>query len=386
MHVKVYTSLTAIGPAAWDRLQSPHYPFNDYRFLSALEESESIGAASGWQLAYFALEDEQGIRAVHPSYVKAHSYGEYIFDWEWARFYTQNRVPYYPKLTSALPFTPASGPRFLCRLDAEGNDRAVLLEAALATARRSEMSSYHALFLEEPEAELFVDHGCLLRHSLQYHWQNAGYRDFQDYLERFIGKRRRDIVRERRRAQSHGLSIQQLTGSALTPGLAASMEELYLSTIDKKDSFAYLRPGFFERLFAQLSANILLVGAFKGETLVAASLNLFKGEKLYGRYWGAVEPYPDLHFELCYYQTLDFAIVRNMRIFEAGAQGEHKIQRGFLPKIILSAHEIFDPRFRPALEAYVEAEKQHVAEAIQSLQSMNPFRDKEARESAGLGL
>lgn len=374
MRVKIISSLADISPEAWKRLSSPHYPFHDYAFLSALEATASIGAASGWQLAYFALEDELGLKAVHPCYVKAHSYGEYIFDWEWARFYARNQLPYYPKLLSALPFTPASGPRLLLRSDAGVSERDMLIAAALDSARRSEMSSFHGLFLEEAEAKAFAAQGCLLRHSLQYHWHNAGYRDFQDYLDSFVGKRRRDITRERRRAQSHGLTIRQLTGAELSPELAAGMEELYRSTIDKKESFAYLQPGFFAEVFAKMSESILLVAAFEGETLVAAALNFWKGEKLYGRYWGTFHPYTDLHFELCYYQTLDFAIAKKMRIFEAGAQGEHKIQRGFLPQVVLSAHEIFDARLRAPIAAYIEAEKKQLAEAIAALQSLNPFQ------------
>ncbi len=378
MHVKILSSVEAIGRPSWEALRSPDYPFHHYAFLQALEKTGSVGPESGWQLAYLVLEDAEGVRAVHPSYVKAHSYGEYIFDWEWARFYSQNQRAYYPKLLSATPFTPATGTRLLLRADAETSDKELLIATALQTARNSNMSSYHALFLEEDEAKLYQEQGCMIRHSLQYHWRNGGYRDFNDYLEGFVGKRRRDIVRERKRAQSQGLDIRHLSGAELSEALAERMEELYLATIDKKESFAYLQPGFFKEIFASMGDSVLLVGAFAGETMVAAALNFFQGEKLYGRYWGAQEHYPDLHFELCYYQTLDFAIARKIKIFEAGAQGEHKIQRGFLPKIILSAHEIFDPRFRPAIAAYVEAEKQKLSEAIDSLGGLNPFRETPA--------
>ncbi len=378
MRVTLIPSIRSLDPGLWKRFESPDYPFLDYEFLLALEETESIGLASGWQMAFLALESAEGLCAIHPSYVKSNSYGEYIFDWDWARFYSENQTPYYPKLLSALPFTPATGPRLLLSdaTDALAR-RHTLVASALNLAQSSGMSSYHALFLEPDEASIFEARGCTLRHSLQYHWHNKQYRDFSDYLDSFLGKRRRDILRERRHVREQGLVIERLTGKDLKPELGQVMEDLYRTTIDKKEAIAYLQPGFFQKIFSSMSDRILLVTAKDEGRIVAASLNLFKGEKLYGRYWGALQHYPDLHFELCYYQTLEFAMERGLKVFEAGAQGEHKIQRGFLPKIILSAHKILDPRFEDPIARYIEAEKQHFRQAIASLQSQSPFRTSE---------
>ncbi len=381
MQVKMISSLRSLDPKLWKAFESPDYPFLDYEFLVALEETQSIGLQSGWQTAYIALEDAEGLCAIHPTYVKSNSYGEYIFDWDWARFYAQNKTPYYPKLLSSIPFTPATGPRLLLRDTQDSLARQhTLVSSVLSLAKSSGMSSYHALFLEAPEAAIFEAQGCILRHSLQYHWHNQSYRDFADYLDSFIGKRRRDILRERRHVAEQGLEIQRLTGDELRPELGQIMEELYLSTIDKKEAIAYLQPGFFQTIFASMSDRILLVTAKDQGRVVAASLNLFKGQKLYGRYWGAIQHYPDLHFELCYYQTLEFAIERGLTLFEAGAQGEHKIQRGFLPKTILSAHHILDPRFAEPITRYIESEKEHVHGVMGALQKQNPFRSQAQQE------
>lgn len=372
--MRLYTSIAEIGRDRWALVESAHYPFNDYCFLHALEESLSISSGSGWRPLYFSIEDQHGLKAAHPAFVKSNSNGEYIFDWDWARFYQQNQVAYYPKLLSAIPFTPATGPRLLVRDSTDQSAKTDLLVAALDLAKRSGMSSYHALFLEPNEGELFRSQSCLQRHSIQFHWTNRSYRDFADFLEGFQSKRRRDIQRERRRVKDQGLHIERLSGTQLTPDLAAIMEELYLTTIDKKESTPYLQSGFFRIIFESMAESILLVVARDQGKIVAAALNFFKGVKLYGRYWGAYQHYPDLHFELCYYQTLEFAIEKGLSTFEAGAQGQHKIQRGFLPTVTLSAHQIFDPRFYDPIAQYIADEKVQVREAITTLERQSPFR------------
>ncbi len=375
MQLKAYSSIRDIGPEAWRALECKTYPFHDYSFHEALEMTGSIGGESGWQPLYLTLHDEKGLAGAHVVYVKKHSYGEYIFDWDWARFYAQQGVPYYPKLVSALPFTPATGPRLLTRAgEPAATLGPALVQAALDVAAKMRMSSFHALFLDPSEVGIFTGSGVVERHSLQYHWHNQGYSTFDNYLEGFVGKRRRDIVRERRRAQGHGLVIERLSGSQLRAEHGEAMEELYLSTAEKKEAIPYLQAGFFRRVFETMADRILFVTARAGDRIIAGSLNFMKGDHLYGRYWGALASYPDLHFELCYYQTLDFAIEHKLSLFEAGAQGEHKIQRGFLPQVIRSAHRIFDPRLRPAIEHYIGEEQRVMAQAMEELGRQNPFK------------
>ena len=377
MRIRLETSLASLDSAVLRQLENSDYPFTDREFLLALEESGSVGGQSGWQSAHLvALDDNDRVLGLLLAYAKTHSYGEYVFDWEWARFFQANRVAYYPKLTSALPFTPATGPRILV---APGADqvrvRRELTAAAVDVARNSDMSSCHALFLQGDDLSAFTSAGFVERHSCQFHWTNRGYRDFQDFVETFVSKRRRDALRERRRAQEHGLTFARLTGKDLTAAHAASMEQLYLNTTAKKNAIPYLQAGFFAQLFAAMPDRILLVAAFdKDGEMVAGALNFYKGKNLYGRYWGSTDLFQDLHFELCYYQTIDFAIASGIQRFEAGAQGEHKIQRGFLPSVTYSAHLILDAQLRQPIERYIAEERAAVAAQMVELMSHSPFR------------
>jgi predicted N-acyltransferase len=375
MDYKLATSIQDIGAEVWQGLEVPDFPFFDYPFLKALEDSGSIGGRSGWDPIYLQSWDDQGLAAVLGSFVKSHSYGEYIFDWEWARFFQRFHRPYYPKLVHAAPFTPATGPRILLRAGADATQaRERLIQFSLQLAVQGRLSSVHALFIPEEECTAFQEQGFALRHSLQYHWRNQGYRDFQDYLDTFVGKRRRDIQRERQRVQTHGLEFQCLSGEDLKPEHGTLMEQLYLTTAEKKDAIPYLRPGFFQKIFSSMPDRILLILASQHGRPVAGALNFFKGRTLFGRYWGTFGNFPDLHFELCYYQTIEFAIQRRLELFEAGAQGEHKIQRGFRPSLTRSAHRILDPDLREPIERFIAEERSLIHEAIQELDRKNPFK------------
>ena len=379
LKLTILKSIRDIGREVWQTLESPDFPFNDYEFFAALEDSGSIGKGSGWQPLYLTAEEPgKGIVGLLYAFVKQHSYGEYIFDWQWANFYQSYGIDYYPKLLTAVPFTPATGPRILVAPNADANVvRVTLIQAALEISRQNDLSSFHALFIEEAEAPVFEAAGCSIRHSMQYHWHNQNYRDFQDFLDSMVGKRRRDITRERQRAQSHGLTIECLTGAALKPEHAVIMESLYQTTTDKKNAIAYLQSGFFEQVFKTMADRIVLVLASRGSQAVAGALNFQKGQKLYGRYWGGLEHYQDLHFELCYYQTIDYALRHGIQTFEAGAQGEHKIQRGFMPSLTYSAHKLFDHRLARPIEAFVLEEKAAIASTMLAMTS--PFKgDKSA--------
>jgi uncharacterized protein len=376
MHVEQVSGIGRVSEAAWRALEPPDFPFFDLEFLRALERSGSVGGASGWEPVYLVCRDGGRLLGALPLYLKTDSYGEYVFDWEWARAYREHGLPYYPKLVAAVPFTPATGPKLLVRHD-EAERAAVtraLLGAAGDLADELRVSSSHALFLPERELADFTEHGFAVRHSLQFHWRNRGYGSFSDYLEALTSKRRRQIMRERR--QLEGLMVERLTGEALEEEHAALMYRFYLGTYDRKWGFPYLTGTFFSEVFRTMRDRVLFVLARDEPTRrpVAGALFFFKGQSLYGRYWGAAEERRNLHFELCYYQGIDFAIERRLELFEAGAQGEHKLARGFLPTLTYSAHEIRHPGFRHVIGRYIAQEKELLAGTLAEYASHDPYR------------
>jgi predicted N-acyltransferase len=379
MRVERLFSIEHADEAAWRALEPQDFPFFDFEFLRALERSGSVGGASGWSPGYLICKDEGRTLGALCLYLKTDSYGEYIFDWEWARAYREHGLPYYPKLVAAVPFTPATGPKLLVRPDADEAGRAAVTRALLDAAQRlgdeHRVSSSHALFLPERELEEFAQRGFAVRHSLQFHWHNRGYDAFSDYLNALEGKRRRQVARERRQLGGEGLKIECLTGEALGSEHAAAMYRFYLGTLDGKWGVPYLNEAFFSEVFRTMSDRILLVFARDGAGRpVAGALNFYKGQALYGRYWGAAEKRRNLHFELCYYQAIEFAIERRLAIFEAGAQGEHKLSRGFLPSLTYSAHEIRHPGFRRAIEQYIAEEKEVLAGAMAAYARHDPYK------------
>ena len=384
MQVEQLSGIEHVDAADWHALEPSDFPFFDFEFLCALERSGSIGWASGWSPVYLVCKDEERILGALCLYIKTNSYGEYIFDWDWARAYRDHGLSYYPKLVAAVPFTPATGPKLLVRPDIgsdiglETNRAAVtrsLLDAAQRLAEEHRVSSSHALFLPERELDEFAERGFAVRHSLQFHWRNRGYRTFSSYLEALGGKRRRQIARERRQLGGENLTIERLTGEDLGSEHAAAMYRLYLGTLDKKWGVPYLNEAFFSEVFRTMSDRILLVIACDGAGRpVAGALNFYKGRSLYGRYWGTSLRQRNLHFELCYYQTIEFAIEQRLELFEAGAQGEHKLARGFLPSLTYSAHAIHHQEFRLAIERYIAEEKELLAEAMAAYTRRNPYK------------
>jgi uncharacterized protein len=376
MHAKRYSGIGRVSEAAWREIEPPDFPFFDFAFLRALERSGSVGGASGWEPVYLLCKDGDHLLGALPLYLKTDSYGEYVFDWEWAHAYHEHGLPYYPKLVAAVPFTPATGPKLLVRHD-EAERAAVtrtLLDAAGDLADELGVSSSHALFLPEQDLAAFTEYGFAVRHSLQFHWRNRGYGSFSDYLEALTSKRRSQIRRERR--QLEGLTIERLTGEALDEEHAAIMYRFYLGTYDRKWGFPYLTSTFFSEVFRTMRDRVLFVLARDEPTRrpVAGALFFFKGRSLYGRYWGAAEERRNLHFELCYYQGIEFAIERRFELFEAGAQGEHKLARGFLPTLTYSAHEIRHPGFRHAIERYIARERELLAGTLAEYARHDPYR------------
>ena len=384
MRVERLSGVERAGEAAWRALEPPDFPFFDFEFLRALERSGSVGPGTGWSPAHLVCRDAGNggrVLGALPLYLKTDSYGEYIFDWEWARAYREHGLPYYPKLVSAVPFTPATGPKLLVRPDVEEDARPAVAGALFEAGRRlgedADVSSSHALFVPERELGEFTRRGFDVRHSLQYHWRNRGYDDFDDYLGALEGKRRRQVARERRQLAEEGLSIERLTGDALGDGHAAMMYRLYLRTLDGKWGVPYLNGEFFREVFRTMNDRILLVLARDAAGRpVAAALNFFKGRSLFGRYWGSDRGVRNLHFELCYYQAIEFAIERRMGLFEAGAQGEHKLARGFLPTLTYSAHEIRHPAFRRAIGEYIAEEREYVAETLEAYERHDPYKPR----------
>ena len=381
MKVELLLGIEDVDKAAWRALEPPDFPFFDLEFLRALERSGSIGRASGWSPVYLVCRDGREVLGALPLYLKSDSYGEYVFDWEWAHAYREHGLSYYPKLVSAVPFTPATGPKLLVRPDigdaVTSAVKSVLLDGARELGDEIGVSSSHALFLPEEELGEFEGRGYAIRHSLQFHWRNRGYGAFPDYLDAMTSKRRRQVARERR--QLEGVTIERLTGETLAAHAtehAALMYRFYLDTYDRKWGSPYLTGPFFTETFRTMADRTLLVLARDelSRRPVASALFFYKGRNLYGRYWGAIKDVRNLHFELCYYGGIEFAIERGLKLFEAGAQGEHKLARGFLPTITYSAHEIRHPAFERAIGRFIAEEREYLALSLEEYARHDPYK------------
>ncbi len=370
--MKTWESFPLIAKADWQRVEAADFPFADYDYLAALETSGAAVPATGWQPEHLTAWHNETLLGALPLYAKNHSYGEYIFDWAWAQAFDRHRVPYYPKLSSAIPFTPATGPKLLFspNVDREAVAAALLTE----TKRKAEsFSSLHFLFLSPEEVPYFEREGFLIRHSFQYHWRNQNYRTFDEFLNRLKPRKRKAIVKERSELAAQGLSIEMLKGDEITPEHAEIFYQCYLSTIQKMGAIAYLNLAFYQNIFVTMRDRLVLILAKNKELPIAAALFYEKGKTLYGRYWGALEEVKHLHFELCYYRAIEYAIDRGLTLFEAGAQGEHKLARGFLPEITFSAHWIRHDGFRAAITNFVDEERQAIQNYLSGVSS--PYAD-----------
>lgn len=375
MTVRTLRRIDDLSSEAWDACAGPDDPFTSHAFLSILEQSGSTGARTGWTPRHLVLESTNGIvLGCAPLYLKNHSFGEYVFDWSWAQAYERTGRAYYPKLQCAVPFTPVTGRRLLVRPGAPAGTERLLAEAMIEVARRLDVSSLHVTFPTESEACGFAAAGFLPRLGQQYHWLNRGYRDFDDFLADLSSRKRKAIRKERERVAQSGLAIRTLTGDAIEPHHWDSFYRFYRNTGDRKWGHPYLTRDFFRLLGERMADRVVLVLGERDGRPVAGALNLMGGDALYGRYWGAVEDHAFLHFECCYYRAIEFAIERRLARVEAGAQGEHKIQRGYLPHPTHSAHWIADERFRRVIAHFLESERAMVAEEMTDLAAMGPFR------------
>lgn len=354
-----------ISKSDWEKHRPATNPFLNFEFLEALIQSGSVKTETGWTPSF--IQNESGILM---SFIKTHSYGEYIFDWGWAEAFLKYGIPYYPKLTSMLPFTPVTTQHFLMKSFDE-NKANILLKTHDEYFLKNNFSSTHFLFLTDEEIPVFQKNHYMIRESIQYHFFNPGYKNFEDFLANLKSKKAKNIRTER---SFDNLSIKQYTGEELTSDHAKRMYQFYISTIVNKNSFDYLNAEFFELIFKNLSKNILYVEATQDNFPIAGSLFFYDQEKLYGRYWGALSYVENLHFELCYYQGIDFCIEKKLSVFEAGAQGEHKIARGFRPIRTYSAHKIKHPAFQNAIAEFIQNEKTHVEISIDRLSEHLPFK------------
>ena len=385
--VNILTSLDQIAPGDWDACACPEAadggrpndPFTTHRFLHALEASGSVGRGTGWEPRYLSAELDGEIIAVAPLYAKGHSQGEYIFDHNWAHAYESAGGDYYPKLQIAVPFTPATGRRFLTRPGHEATGISALVQGAVQFAAQNELSSLHATFCTEAEAIAGERMGLLRRVTQQFHWENHGYADFDAFLASLSSRKRKNIRKERRTAHDFGGEIRMLSGDEIEAEHWDSFWHFYQDTGARKWGTPYLTRAFFEIAHETLRDDIAMVVASREGRDVAGALNFIGRDALYGRYWGCVEDHPCLHFEACYYQAIDFAIRHGLERVEAGAQGEHKLARGYLPTETHSLHWIADRGFADAVARYLEEERRAIGQGIEILTAYGPFR-KEIRE------
>lgn len=372
---KICHSITEIDAADWDRCadgSGVYNPFTRHAFLHALETSGSVGDDTGWQPFHVAVEHGGRLIGVAPMYLKSHSQGEYVFDYAWADAWHRAGHSYYPKLQGSIPFTPATSPKLLC---ASGgiDDRNLLISACLQVAEQAQVSSMHMTFLPEDQWHDLAEAGMLQRIDQQFHWHNAGYATFDEFLLQLSSKRRKNLKRERRDALANDIEIEWLTGADLTESVWDAFYQFYLDTGSRKWGTPYLTRAFFRDISDTMAGATLLIMAKREGRYIAGALNFIGGDTLFGRNWGCVEDHRFLHFEVCYYQAIDYAIANGLKRVEAGAQGGHKVVRGYLPEPTYSAHWIADPGFRDAVSRFLEEERSYVAQDIAHVEQHSPF-------------
>lgn len=377
--LRVINSLSEISEGAWNDLLTPDAgPFLKYAFLNALETTACVGGNTGWQVAHLLVEDsESNLLGAMPLYLKQHSYGEFVFDWAWAQAYEQNGMNYFPKALSAIPFTPVRGPRLLVSPKVDRDAMREILASGLKTlVNQNALSSAHVLFPENDELEQFRKQGFMMRDSVQFHWRNARYVDFEEFLAALTMKRRKNIRRERAAVAKHQIQYRHIPGSIATKDDWAFFYRCYENTYIEHRSAPYLTEECIQLLGRDMPEHFHLIIATLNERPIASSLLVVDqpNSKAYGRYWGAIEHIPCLHFELAYYQSIEYCINEGIEIFEGGAQGEHKMARGFLPTTIQSAHWIEDPDFSKAVKRFLEREHEGMTAYVDELEQHIPLK------------
>ena len=377
MKIELASSLSNVDKNQWNKLNICNHPFTSYEFLNALETSNSVSTKTGWTPKHILVKNAANdLIGASPNYLKMHSYGEYIFDHSWANAFENAGGQYYPKLLSAIPFTPVTGPRILLSPEKNNNDE--ILKLIIGTyeqlVKNNNLSSAHINFITKQLSDTLNKRNWIKREGLQFHWYNKKYQSFDDFLDELKSTKRKAIKKERKKINEYGLTIERLTGDALNVKIWDSFYEFYLSTIDKKWGGAYLTKDFFYSINRSMKNKILLVIAKKNNDIIAGALNFVGENTLYGRNWGSKLDIPFLHFELCYYQAIEYAIENKIQIVEAGAQGHHKIQRGYIATSTYSAHYIQNDSFDKAVRGFVEMEAKEINKQIEIInQQGSPY-------------
>ena len=378
LEVTIKQSLTEIEESEWNQLGEADYPFTRHEFLLALEQHHCL-LEYGWQPVYFLLHDGASLLAATPCYIKSNSYGELVFDQTWAQAYERSGQNYYPKLVTAIPYTPATGPRFLIHRQISDAQQAHQLRLQLIQliqqfCQTHQLSGWHLLFERESIVKSFTNHQLLLRYDCQYHWHNQSYQNFADFLAQLSSRKRKNIRKERAAVAAEDLTICRKYGDQLTDAEWHRVHQLYAGIFQRKYGTATLSEDFFRRIGRALKQRVMVVLALKQEEIIAASLFFVSDSTLYGRLWGCEEYYNHLHFECCYYQGIDFCIENRLQHFDPGAQGEHKISRGFLPQRTCSAHWFVDQQFQQAIGHYLQQEEQYIDQYCTEMLAKSPYR------------
>ncbi len=375
MRTRVVQSISEISRDDWNALLSDGNPFVRHEFLHALEASGCAAAATGWYPCHVICEAEDGsLTGALPLYLKTNPYGEFVFDFAWARAYERAGLSYYPKLVSAVPFTPATGPRLLRAPDADAVVSELLLQEARELAQRAGASSLHILFPDHADQRIAQTAGMLMRKDCQFHWHNRGYQDFDEFLQTFTASKRKKARRERRRVSEAGIAFRTLCGDELEAGDWAAIMPLYAGTFLRRGREPYLNEEFFAHITAALPESVVVFAGYRESAMVGTAICFRSDTHLYGRYWGANEFVDSLHFETCYYQGIDYCIAEGLQVFEPGTQGEHKISRGFIPSETWSAHWLSHPEFAAAVDEYLSSERRHVDQYMDFLGEHIPYK------------
>ena len=374
--LEIHQSLTEIDASQWNTLGEADYPFTRHEFLLALEQNQCL-LEFGWQPVYFCLYDGNQLIAAIPNFIKSNSYGELVFDHSWAQAYERSGRAYYPKLVSAIPYTPATGPRFLIHPDYKSEQnplKSALINVIKSFCDQHGLSGWHILFERESEIKSLTEEGLLYRHDCQFHWFNHDYSSFDDFLTRLISRKRKNIRKERAQVAQHDLTIRQLYGNELSAQQWTRVYQLYAGIFNRKNGTATLSEGFFQTIGQVLKKRVLVVLAFKQDEIIAASVFFVSDSTLFGRVWGCDEYYQHLHFECCYYQGIDFCIRKGLSKFDPGAQGEHKISRGFIPIKTCSAHWLADKEFHQMVGRFLRQEDQYIEQYCEEVDRQSPYR------------
>ena len=381
MRLIVHDAIADIAPDAWNALAGDAFPFLRHEFLLAAEQTGCVSEDAGWAPRHLTLEREGRLLAAMPLYQKEHSWGEFVFDWAWARAYEQAGLSYYPKLVSAVPYTPAPSPRLLLADAGDKDSARALVEGAIELAERTACSSLHVLFPQEDELPLFREAGLRVRKDCQFHWRNREYADFDQFLNTFTASKRKKVRRDRRRVSEAGIRFRRLKGADLDIRTWEQVYRLISLTFMRRGSLPYYNLDFFLRIGAALPDNILIILAEQQDEPIAAAVFFESPTALYGRYWGSDGHHNALHFETCYYQGIDYCIENGLQLFEPGTQGEHKISRGFAPVPTWSAHWLAHPQFLSAIENYLEEEMRYVDRYMETVDARSPYRDEDPGEA-----